>query len=122
MRRSATVADPGSRRGQYVLVLLFGRAADSATTLYGLAQPGVYERNPVVASLIGTYGPELGLLVANALAVGLVVLAAEAGLRTCRRSGVEDGLAAAVVAVCYLPFAVVSFAAALYNLGVIAVA
>lgn len=111
-----------SRRVLYVAVLLGGRIADSATTAYGLTLPGVYERNPAVAWLIDLFGAGGGLFVANVLAVGAVVLAAEVGVRVCRRAGLEDGSAALVLGSCYLPFAVTSFGAALYNIQVIAAA
>lgn len=114
------MAEAPSRRGLYAALLLLGRVADSTTTLYGLAQPGVYERNPVVAWLLGTLGPGTGLLVANVLAVGAVVAAAEVVVRLSRRGAVDDGVAALAVALCYLPFALVSFVAAVHNVGVIA--
>lgn len=113
------VADAPTRRGEYVAVLLLGRAADSATTLYGLAQPGVYERNPAVAWLLDAFGTGAGLVVANVLAVGAVVVAAEVAVRLARRGAVDEGVAALAVALCYLPFAVVSFVAAVHNVGII---
>jgi len=112
----------GSRRTRYVAVLLVGRLADTLTTRYGLAQAGVYERNPFVAWLLGAFGPNVGLLVANAIAVGLVVFLGELGVRYCRERALEDAHAARVLAVCYLPFAAVSFGAAVHNVRVIAAA
>lgn len=112
-----------SRRALYVAVLLAGRLADSATTRYGLAQPGVYESNPVVAWQVARFGPDAGLLVANVLAIGLVVGLGELGVRLSRRRAREDdGDVGRVLALCYLPYAVVSFGAALHNLRVIAAA
>lgn len=112
----------GTRRTGYVAVLLAGRVADSATTLYGLSIPGIYECNPTVAWLVAALGPGAGLLVANVVAVGLVVLVGEVGVRYCRRSDREAASVPLALAVCYLPFAVVSFGAAVHNLRVIAAA
>lgn len=119
-RRSRTVSGLESRRLRYAAVLLVGRVADSATTAYGLTLPGVYERNPAVAWLMDALGAGGGLLVANLLSVGAVVLAAEAGARACRHDGLDDRHVTLVRGACYLSFGLASLAVAAHNVAVIA--
>lgn len=104
-----------SRRTEYLTLLLAGRTADSLTTLYGLAQPGVYERNPVVAALIAELGPLAGIAVMNLCAVLTVALATEAGVWVTRRQNADERTVRTVRAIGYLPYAAVSFGAAVYN-------
>lgn len=105
-----------SRRTEYLALLLAGRVADSLTTLYGLAQPGVYERNPLVASLIADWGPVVGITLVNVCALAAVVLATESGVRLARRQTADPRAVRAIRRIGYLPYAVVSFGAAVYNL------
>lgn len=138
------------RHAPYVPVLLVGRLADTATTLYGLTIAGVYERNVVVASLIESFGPGGGLTVANLCSIAAVVIVVEAGVAARRRrrrkavaladggSASTDGGAGGtrsgpsadggvlterlVVELGYLPSVALSFGAAAWNVGVLAAA
>ena len=111
------------RHGPYVLPLLVGRLADTVTTLYGLTIAGVYERNVFVALLIEEVGPAGAMLVANCLSIAIVMIAVEWGVVMVAREGVPGDRRVTervIVEFGYLPAIGLSFAAAAYNLGVIA--
>lgn len=112
------------RHGPYVPALLVGRLADTATTLYGLSVTGIYERNPLVAELIELLGPAGGMFVANLVTIAVVVGVVELAVATVRPNG-NDGLEwpfseRFVLEVGYLPAVVLSFGAAVHNVGLIA--
>lgn len=111
------------RHGPYVLPLIVGRLADTVTTLHGLSLAGIYERNPLVAALIEALGPGAGILVANVISIGVVLLAVEIGVAAVGEDlgrielRVEEHH---VLEVAYLPAVALSFGAAVNNLVVIA--
>jgi hypothetical protein len=113
------------RHGPYVPLLLVGRLADTATTLYGLQIGGVYERNAAVAWLMEAFGPGGGMLLSNLVSIAVVVVVVELGVASVRpeRGGIEWPVSERlVVELGYLPAVVLSLGAASYNLGVIAAA
>jgi hypothetical protein len=113
------------RHGPYVPLLLVGRLADTATTIYGLQLGGVYERNAVVARLMEAFGPGGGMLVSNLLSIAVVVIVVEVAVASVRpeRGGIEWPVSERlVVELGYLPAVILSLGAASYNLGVIAMA
>ena len=99
-----------------------GQFADSATTLYGLEVAGAYERNPIVRHLVEQLGVGLGLLLANLVALALLVTAVEVGARCCRELAVPESKVRLLRAGGYGFFATCSFGAALHNLRVLAAA
>lgn len=108
------------RHGPYVPVLLVGRLADTVTTLYGLRISGIYERNALVASMIEVFGAGAGMLLANLFSILTVVIVVELGISILGSDGpVRER---AVVEVGYLPAVALSFGAAAYNVGIIAMA
>lgn len=106
--------------GSAAAVVLAAQAADSATTLYGLRTHGVRERNPILAVLVEQIGPVLGLLLGNVLALGLLVTSVELGAQYCREHAVSETRVRLFRACSYATFAVLSFAAAVHNLRVLA--
>lgn len=110
---------PSAPRVALALVVV-GQAADTATTLYGLRAPGVYERNPLVAAVVGEVGAVAGLLATNVLAFVLLVLGVELGAQYCRRRGTAAGRVRLLRTASYLLFAAVGFAAAVHNVQVLA--
>jgi len=112
------------RHAPYVAPLVLGRLADTATTLYGLTVAGIYERNPFVAALIEAFGPGVGMLLANLVSIAAIVAAVEIGLSVAGpvRDAVEWPVEKHLLDIGYLPAVIVSFLAAIHNVGVIAIA
>ncbi|AGN02222.1 hypothetical protein L593_11385 [Salinarchaeum sp. Harcht-Bsk1] len=113
------------RHAPYALPLVVGRLADTVTTLYGLRIAGIYERNAVVAALMEDLGRTEGMLVANVISIAIVLLTVEIGVALVASDDGPGELQLServVVEVGYLPAIGLSFAAATYNVGVIAMA
>lgn len=102
------------------LFVVTGQVADTATTLYGLQMRGVREQNPILAVVIERLGAWPGLLLANVLALTLLVASVELGAQYCREQAVPEQRVRLFRACGYAIFALCSFAAAAHNLRILA--